>query len=100
MITIPEAKKKTREQLEKDIKEFLDGGGSIEEVISDEKRSKKEKLVKTYLFFSVHHPFYARETGISVPRLKAIQRTVSSASDEELETLWVYFRKREWGIDD
>lgn len=100
MITIPPKKTEIRIQLETDIQGFLDIGGEIKEIISNEHRSKKEKLIKTHLFFSVHHPFHAKNTGITLPRLKAIQRTISCASEEELETLWVYFRSREWSIDD
>lgn len=100
MATIPEAKRKASEQISVDLAAFIKNGGKIETVISNESRSKKEKLVKSHLFFSVHHPFYAKNTGFSVARLKAIQRTPSHASDEELETLWVYFRSREWSIND
>ena len=99
MITIPAKKQIFRESLETDLEKFLKTGGKIKEVPSEEKRKSKEKLIKTHLFFSVHHPFHSKNTGISTARLKAIQRTVSCASDEEIETLWVYFRSREISND-
>lgn len=99
MIIIPAKKQETREQLETDIAKFLKNGGVITPVISNERRSKKENLVRRYLFYSAHHPHHTKETGISIHRLAAIRRTPSHASDEELETLWVYFRAREISID-
>lgn len=100
MILIPTHKHQIRDQIETDTKKFLDAGGKIKEIISNERRSKKEKLIKNHLFFSVHHSFHAKNTGITLPRLKAIQRTISCASEEELETLWVYFRSRECSNND
>lgn len=100
MICIPTHKAKIRTELETKIQEFLDSGGVVTEIISNERRSKKESLVRRHLFFSVHHPFYSKETGIATPRLKTIQKTPFRASDEEIETLWVYFRKREWSVND
>ncbi len=99
MIIIPAEKQKARDEIETGIAKFLKNGGVITPVISNEQRSKKESLVRRHLFHSAHHSHYAKETEISVPRLKAIQRTPSHASDEELETLWVYFRAREITID-
>lgn len=100
MIIIPAAKQKIRDQLETDIAKFLKSGGVVIPVISNEQRSKKENLVRRHLFHSIHHDFHAKNTGISIYRLAAIRRTPSNASDEELETLWVYFRKREWSVND
>lgn len=100
MIIIPPSKQKLRDQIETDIAKFLKNGGVVIPVISNEHRSKKEKLIRKHLFYSVHHDFYAKETGISVYRMAAIRRTPSNASDEELETLWVYFRAREWSVND
>lgn len=100
MITIPVEKQKARYQLETDIAKFLKNGGVVITVISNEHRSKKENLVGRHLFHSIHHPFHSKNTGISTARLKAIQRTVSCASDDEIETLWIYFRSREWSFND
>lgn len=89
---------KDRTKLDKDLKTFLDNGGKIEELPSTDSRYKKERLVRRSLFYSVHHPFFAKETGLAIERIKAIHRNVKDSTDKELETLWVYFRKREWAL--
>lgn len=100
MIIIPASKQKLRDKIEVATAKYEKSGGVITEVKSNELRSKKENLVRKNLFYSIHHPHYAKETGISIYRLAAIRRTPKSASDDELETLWVYFRKREWSVND
>lgn len=95
MINVPTHKQTMRDQLEMDVAAFLKKGGKIIEVISNEDRKKKEDLIKRHLFFSAHHNFHSKNTGFSVARLRAIQRTPSHADDEEIEALWVYFRSRE-----
>ena len=99
MIIIPAEKQKSRDEIETGIAKFLKNGGVITPVISNEQRSKKESLVRRHLFHSIHHSYHAENTGISIHRLAAIRRTPSNASDEELETLWVYFRAHEISID-
>lgn len=100
MITIPVEKQKARYQLETDIAKFLKNGGVVTTVISNEHRSKKEDLVGRRLFHSIHHSYHAENTGISIHRLAAIRKTPNKASDEELETLWVYFRSRDLSLND
>lgn len=99
MIIIPASKQKARDEIETGIAKFLKNGGVVTTVISNEHRSKKENLVRRHLFHSIHHSYHAENTGISVHRIAAIRRTPNKASDEELETLWVYFRAREISID-
>lgn len=95
MLYIPIEKQKLSQQLKDKTQEFLDAGGKIIEVFSDEVRSKKENLVKKHLFFSVHHEFYSKNSGVSIARLKEIQKSPKNATKHEIETLWVYFRGRE-----
>lgn len=90
-------KYEARIRLEREVREYLDNGGVITPVNSNEQRYNKERDVKRGLFYSVHYPFHSKNTGISVARLKAIQRSPHSATDEELETLWVYFREQHIG---
>lgn len=89
---------KDRTKLNDDLKEFIDNGGKIKELPSTDSRYKKQRLVRRSLFYSVHHPFFAKATGLTLKRIKEIHLNVRNATDAELELLWVFFRKREWAL--
>lgn len=91
---------KDRTQLEKDMQEYLENGGEITQIPSIDWRAKAERLIKRSLFYSAHHKFHSERTGISLARLKVLQRTPSRATDKEIEKLWTHFKSREWALYD
>ncbi|EPL7997898.1 hypothetical protein PJ364_003520, partial [Acinetobacter baumannii] len=88
------SKVKDRTQLDKQMKKFIDKGGVVQEIPNDEYQDKKRREIAKVLHFSVHHRFYARKTGLSVQRIKEINKNIQLMTDEETEKLWSFIKDR------
>lgn len=85
---------KDRTELDKEMATFKAKGGEIKLIPTVGARYTKERLIKKSLFYSVHHAFHSRNTGIPAVRLKTIQKMPNLATELEIEQLYTYFRDR------
>ncbi|MDC4361048.1 hypothetical protein NQ651_17845 [Acinetobacter baumannii] len=85
---------KDRSDLDKQLGEYLDQGGQIEELLVDEHQEQKRREIAKALHFSVHHRHYAKHTGLAVQRIKEINKNPRDMTDDEIEKLWSFISGR------
>lgn len=85
---------KDRSNLDKQLKKFMSQGGQVQELGNDVDQAKKQREIAKALYFSVHHRFYARKTGLSVQRIKELNKNIKDMTDEESEKLWSFIKDR------
>jgi len=76
------------------LKQFLDKGGKVAELASNETKSEQKKEIARTLHYSVHHRFYAKHTGVSVSRLRQLNRNINLITDYELNVIWNFIEQR------
>lgn len=86
---------KDRSDLDEKIREFLSNGGVIRTIETNEERSNKFKVIKRGLFFTVHHDYIAKQTGIKTKILKSIRNHPHMASKTQINTLYNFFKERD-----
>lgn len=86
---------KDREKLTEDVNAFLDAGGKITVLPSNEIRYKKEQVVRRGLHYTVHLKRISQDTGIPQVQLKSLKRSLVSITDCTLNTLYEYFSGRD-----
>ncbi|WP_288382306.1 hypothetical protein [uncultured Acinetobacter sp.] len=91
----PFVRSKDRTELETDMCKFLQNGGVVETLPSDHLKGAMKQEIRRILYFSVHHRFYAINSGVPLSRIKKINRNINEIKDVEIAKLWAFIQSRQ-----
>ena len=80
--------------LTEEVERYVKNGGEISKLPIEVPRTRKIDEISKVLFFPVQHKFYARNTGISVKRIKALSKNMGDIKDSEIDAIWAFILSR------
>ncbi len=85
---------KDRTNLINGVVSYVKEGGAITEIPNDVAKAKKLEEISRVLFYPAQHKFYAKNTGLSLGRIRELSKSMKDINDTEINAMWAFIQSR------